>query len=464
VPPFSAAARHAAFLQKGPATTVSTAATVKHLDSTHVELEIAISAEELDSARERAFKQLVKNVRIPGFRPGKAPRRVFEAQYGTAAIEERAMDAVVPDAYSRALQENDLDPVDQPQMELMPEEDGQPLRVRATVFVRPQFALHDYKGVPLQGPPTTVSDTELETALEALRKDQGILVPANRPVELSDTPTIDYEGKIDGVPFEGGKAEGQPTEILQDRFIPGFASGIVGMKAGQTKEIEAHFPEDYGTPELAGKTAVFTVTVHENKAAELPALDDDFAKRFGREDGTLDTLRDELRNRLEAQKREQQRRGLTGALLEKLMAAHDFALPAVLVDREAESLAKQAKGYIEQAGLGWEQYLEQQGKTQESLDAEYRTEAEKRVKGSLIIEAIAKAENVQATNADIEAEVAQLSRQYQQPHEAILEMLRSNFNALVDGIVRTKTVEFVLDHATITEVAAPAEATNASPA
>ncbi len=445
-------------------TTVPTAATVKHLDPTQVELEIAISAEELAAARERAFKQLVKNVRIPGFRPGKAPRRVYEAQYGTAAIEERAMDAVVPDAYSRALQENGLDPVDRPQMELIPDEEGQPLRVRATVSIRPQFALHDYKGIPLEGTSTAVSDDEVEAALAALREDQGTLVVVERPVALGDTPTIDYIGKIDGVPFEGGEAERQPTEILAERFIAGFADGIVGLSAGESKEVEAHFPGDYSNAELAGKAAVFAITVHENKLMELPELDDEFAKRFGREDGTLASLRDDLRNRLEAQKREEQRRHVTGLLLEKLMGAHEFALPPVLVDREIANLASQAKGYIERAGLGWEQYLAKEGKTQESLDAEYRSEAEKRVKGSLIVEAIGKAENVQATSADIEAEVAQLSRQYQQPREAILEMLRSNFNALVDGIVRTKTVEFLLDHANITEVAASAQATSGSPA
>ncbi len=440
---------------------MSTAATVKHLDSTQVELEIAISPEELDAARERAFKSLVKNVRIPGFRPGKAPRRIFEAQYGTAAIEERAMDAVVPTAYTRALRENDLDPVDQPQMELMPEEDGQPLRVRATVYVRPQFELHDYKGIALEGESTQVSDGELEAALQSLRKDQATLVPVDRPVALGDTPTIDYTGKIDGVAFEGGTAQGQPTEIAEDRFIPGFATGIAGMSAGDTKDVEAHFPAEYGNAELAGKTAVFTVTVHENKTAELAELDDEFAKRFGREDATLASLRDELRNRLEAQKRQNQRRALTSVLLEKLMAAHDFALPSVLVEREAESLANEARGYVERAGLSWDAYLEKQGKTQEALTAEYAAEAQKRVKGSLLIEAIAKVETIAATNADIEAEVAQLSRQYGQPREAILEMLRSNFNALVDGIVRTKTVEWLLDHAAISE---PAEATNASPA
>jgi trigger factor len=438
------------------------AATVKRLDPTQVELEIAIEQSELDAARDRAFRQLVKNVRIPGFRPGKAPRKIFEAQYGTAGIEERAMDAVVPDAYSKALQENDLEPVDRPQMELLPEEEGQPLRVRATVSVRPQIKLAEYKGIALEGGSTAVTDAEVEAALAGLRKDAGTLVPADRPVALGDTPTIDYTGKIDGVAFEGGTAENQPTEIDAERFIPGFADGIVGMTADETREVEAHFPPDYQNAELAGKTAIFTVKVHENKIAELPEIDDAFAQRIGTEESTVGTLRDDLRGRIEAHKRMNQRRELTGVLMDKLLAANEVALPAVLVDRETESLAKEAKGYVEQAGVEWSTYLENQGKTEETLLAEYRTEAEKRVKTSLLIEAIAKAENIVATEGDVEAEIAQLSRQYRQPREAILELLRPNFNALIDGVVRTKTVEYLLDHATITE-AAP-EATSPSQA
>jgi len=429
------------------------AATVKHLDPTQVELEIAISDAELNEARERAFRQLVKNAKIPGFRPGKVPRKIFEAQYGTGAIEERAMDAVVPSAYSKALKENDLEPVDQPQMELVPEEDGQPLRVRATVYVRPHFELHDYKGVVLEAQPIVISDEEVENALDGLRREASVLTPVDRPVALGDVPTIDYLGKIDGVPFEGGAADQQPTEIVEERFIPGFASGIVGLAAGETKDVEARFPDDYSNADLAGKTAVFSVTVHENKAAELPELDDDFAKRFVGEEGTLGSLRDDLRNRLEANARSRQRRALTGVLLEKLTGSHDISLPVVMVDREIESLETEAKSYVQRAGLEWAAYLEQQGKTEETLRDEYRAEAEKRVKGSLLIEAIAKAENITATPVDIEAEIAQLSRQYQQPRDAILEMLRPNFNALIDGIVRTKTVEFLLDHAAVTETA-----------
>ncbi len=441
------------------------AATVKHLDPTQVELEISISREELDAARERAFRELVKNVRIPGFRPGKAPRRVFEAQYGTSAVQERAMDAVVPKAYSKALEDNDLEPVDQPQMELLPEEDDGNVRLRATVAVRPQIELGTYKGIALVGPSTVVTDERFDEALASLRKEAGTLVPVDRPVAEGDVPTIDYEGKIDGVAFEGGTATGQSTEIASDRFIPGFAEGIIGMSAGETKEIEARFPADYTQAELGGKTAIFTVRVLENKIVELPELDDEFAKRFGGEGATLASLRDELRNRLEANARVVQRREVTPALIETLLAAHDFPLPAVLLERETDGLANEARSYVERAGLTWEDYLEKQGKTEDALRLEYAEEAKKRVASSLLLEAIAKAENVTATNADLEAEIAQLSRQYGQPREAIVEMLRPNFEALVANIVRTKTIEFVLDHATISEAAKPAggEAASSEP-
>ena len=430
---------------------MSATATVKHLDPTQVELEIAIPQADLESARERAFRDLVKNARIPGFRPGKVPRKIFEAQYGAQGIEERAMDAVVPQAYSKALQDNDLEPLERPQMELLPVEDeAGPLRLRATVAVRPQIELGSYKGIEVSGPSIDVTDKDMNDALTQLAKDAGTLVPVDREVQLGDTPTIDYLGKIDDVPFDGGSAQNQATEILEDRFIPGFASGIVGMKAGETKDIETKFPDDYQSTELAGKTAIFTITVHENKISEPVALDDELAKKFMGPDATLDGLKDDLRNRLEANARERRKRAVSGELLEKVIAAHEIPLPEVMVKAEAEGLENEAKGYIERAGIKWDDYLEQQKKSEDELRAEYRTEAEKRVKTSLILEAIAKAEHISATGDDIEAEVQNLSRQYQQPREVIMNMLRENVNALIDGIVRTKTVEFLIDNAVIT--------------
>ena len=431
---------------------MSATATVKHLDPTQVELEIAIPQEDLESARERAFRDLVKNARIPGFRPGKVPRKIFEAQYGSQGIEERAMDAVVPQAYSQALQDNDLEPLDRPQMELLPiEDESGPVRFRATVPVRPQFEVHDYKGIEIDGPSIAITEKDFEAALNQLAKDSGTLVPVERPVELGDTATIDYSGKIDDVPFEGGTATNQATEILEDRFIPGFATGIVGMSAGETKDIEAKFPDDYQATELAGKTAIFTITVHDVKLSEPAPLDDELAAKYRGEGATIDALKDDLRNRLEANAIERRKRAVSSALLEKIVEKHEVPLPDVLVQRESESLENEAKSYIERAGLTWEDYLEKQGKSIDEIRGEYREEAERRVKVSLVLEAIAKAEHITATADDIEAEVQNMSRQYQQPREAIMNMLRENVNALIDGIVRTKTVEFLIDNAKIHE-------------
>jgi trigger factor len=437
-------------------------ASVKQLDPTLVELEIEISEAELDAARERAFRELVKNVRIPGFRPGKAPRKVFEAQYGTDGIAERAMDRVVRDAYPRALKENALEPVDEPQMELLPEEEGRPLRLRATVSVRPPIELAEYKGLAVDAQPATVTDEDLERSLEALRREAATLVPVDRPVEAGDVPTLDYEGRIDGVPFDGGKAENQPVELIADRFIPGFVAGIVGMQAGEERQVEAAFPEDYSNAALAGKKPVFSVKVHENKKAEIPALDDAFAQRFGGEKATLEALRSDMRRRLELQAFNHAQRRRTSQLVDQLLSAHDFALPVVMVERETEHLWNEERGRIERAGLTWEAYLEQQGKTPEQMRADYHTEAERLVKTTLLLEEIAKREKIEATPGDVEAEVASLARQYGQSREAILQMLRPNLHSVVDGIVRSKTLDFLLRNAQV--AGTPPEATPSAPA
>jgi trigger factor len=430
-----------------------TATTLKRLDQTQVELEIAITAAEFEAAQDRAFRTLVKSARIPGFRPGKAPRKVFESQYGSATIAERAMDDIVPAAYTEALKEHDLDPIERPTMEFLPEEPGHPVRVKATVAVRPLIELKPYKGVALTGPPTAVADSDVEKSLEALRREFSTLSPVDRPVALGDVATLDYVGTIDGVAFDGGSATNQPTEILEGRFIPGFADGIVGLRAGEEKEVEAHFPADYANAELAGKTAVFHVRVHDVKERELPELDDAFAQRF-REGATVADLRNDLRARLESNAKSRARRAMTAPLMEALLGDHEVAAPAILVERESKSLLDEARSYASQAGVPWDDYLSQQNMDEHALAEQYRAEAERRVRSTLLLEAIAKAENIQVTSADLDIELSNLSRQYGQPKEAILEMLRPNLGAVADGILRSKTIEFLLDNANVTETAA----------
>ena len=248
------------------------ATTLKQLDPTQVELEISISPEEFRAATDAAFKQLARTAKVPGFRPGKVPRKIFEQQYGTARIVDRALEELVPEKYSQAVDEYKLEPLARPDMQLMPEADGLPLRFRAVVAVRPVIAVDKYTGIELEAQPAVATDDEVTAALESMRKDAATLVPVDRPAELGDTVSLDYEGKIDGVPFEGGTATGEQTEVVESRFVPGFAAGIVGMRAGETKDVAVTFPADYGAAELAGKDAIFTMTVHEVKEPELPVL------------------------------------------------------------------------------------------------------------------------------------------------------------------------------------------------
>ena len=216
--------------------------TLNRLDPTQVELEIPITPEELAAAQERAFRRLAKNVKLPGFRAGKVPRKVFEQTYGTEAIASEALEDVVPEVYARAVREHESLPVARPKMELLPAEEGQAFALKATVAVRPAIELSNYKGIEVEREAPAIDDDDVERSIAALAKERATLVPVERPAQLGDVATLDYEGKIDGVAFEGGTAKGQMTELDENRFIPGFASGIAGMSAGETKDVEAVFP------------------------------------------------------------------------------------------------------------------------------------------------------------------------------------------------------------------------------
>lgn len=397
-------------------------------------------------AEERAFKRLVKRAKLPGFRPGKVPRKIFEQTYGSHTISNEAMEDVVPAVYAKAVREHDLEPVDRPQMEVLPEEDGQPTRVKAVVEVRPHIDLGEYKGLEITRPAVEVTDADVDRTLASLARDRGTLVPAERPAQLGDIVTMDYEGKVDGVAFEGGTAKGQQTELDDNRFIAGFATGIAGMSAGETKDVEAHFPAEYQQTELAGKTAIFTVTVHEVKQLEVPPIDDEFAKAASQHEN-LEQLKSDIRERLQKVAEQRRRRDVGNDLVEQLVNAHDFPLPETMIERETESMLQDAAGMGARMGMSFEQYLEASGKTEESLRSELAPEAAKRVKATMLLEAIAKAENITASASDLQNELKSLAQQYGQPVERIRAALGNNVLSLMDSIVRTKTVEFLIENA-----------------
>jgi trigger factor len=419
---------------------------LNRLAPTQVELEIPISPEDLAAAEDRAFRKLAKNVRLPGFRAGKVPRKVFEQTYGAQTIVSQAIEDVVPAAYGRAVREHDLEPVDRPKMEVVDEADGRPRLLKATVEVRPEIALGEYKGLAAAGEPEAVTDEDVDRSITALAKERATLIPVERPAAMGDVVTMDYRGAVDGEAFEGGSAEGQVTELAEGRFIPGFIEGIVGSSAGEQREVAVRFPDDYGEATLAGKDAVFAITVHDVKALELPAIDDAFASSISPNE-TLEALKADVRARLETIAASRARRATGNVIMEQLLEAHDFPLPASMVDAEVDSMINDATSSAAQVGATFEQYLEQAGKTEEELRAELRPDAEKRVKGTLLIEEIAKREQIAATPADVGEELAALARQYGQPVDRIRKALGNNVLSLMDGIVRNKTLEFLVDNA-----------------
>ncbi|MGH7737026.1 MAG: trigger factor [Candidatus Tyrphobacter sp.] len=412
------------------------------LAPTEVELEIPLAPDELAAAEQRAFQRVSKKVRLPGFRAGKVPRRLFEQTYGTDAIASEALDDIAPIAFKRALREHELDPIDRPTFEILPSEQGEPIRIKARVEVRPTFDLGQYKGVKVTVPAMVVTDDQVERTLAQVARDRATLVPVEREARLGDAVTIDYEGRIDGTPFEGGSAQRREVELSEERFIPGFAGGIVGMRPGESKSFEAAFPSEYPQAEYAGKSAEFRVTLHEVKEVDVPPIDDELAKNASQVE-TIEELRRDVRVRLEAVAKGRRRRAAGNAVMEHLLNVLDVPVPRGLLEREIESIAaSQARG----------------GENQDAEAAEStEAQAAKRVKAGLVLEAVAKAERIEATQAEIKEEIAALARSYGQPPERMRKAIGSNLRPLTEGIVRAKAMDLLIESA----VVEPAEALTA---
>ncbi|MBV9264240.1 MAG: trigger factor [Candidatus Eremiobacteraeota bacterium] len=403
--------------------------TLTRLAPTQVALEFSIDDQELAAAEERAFRKLSKDVRLPGFRKGRVPRKIFEQNYGSESVTSQAVDDVVPQLYARALEEHALSPVQRPTVEVLEESDGRPSRLKATVEVRPEITLPAYRGITVSRPLATVSESEVDRSLTALAKERGTLIPVDRPAAMGDVATIDYEGKIDGTPFEGGRGENEIVELSEGRFLPEFLSGIVGMRAGESTSVEVHFPAEYRAAELAGKSAEFTIALKELKEYELPALDDEFAKQVSHHQSIAE-LRADVRRRLEAIATARARQAMGNAIVSQLLAAAEFPLPPSLVEAEVAHLSEDLPEDAEP-------------EARESL----RPSAESHVKATLLIEEIAKAEKITASPADVALELEVLARRYGQPVGRIRKALGNNVASIIDGIVRNKTLDFLIDNA-----------------
>ncbi len=384
-----------------------------------VKLTIEVPAEELEKALQRAYNKQKKSISIPGFRKGKVPRQIVEKMYGPAVFYEDAANDLIPQAYSDAAKESGQDIVSRPVIDIVQIEKGNPFIFTAQVAVKPEVTLGKYVGVTVTEIDTEVSDEEVDTAINKERENNARLVTVeDRAVEKGDTAVIDYEGTVDGVPFDGGKAENHSLEIGSGQFIPGFEDQLIGKNTGDELDVNVTFPEEYHAKDLAGKDAVFKVKIHEIKTKEIPELDDEFAQDVSEFD-TVDEYKESVKAKLKEQKAANAKRVQQDEALEKVIEDSQMDIPEAMIQTQCDNMINQFAQQMAQSGLSIDQYMQMSGSTIDQLREQIRPDAEKRIKSDLVLDAIAKAENIEVSEEDIDAELAKMAEAYKMEVEQL---------------------------------------------
>ena len=408
-----------------------------------------IGQDKIKPALDQAFNKVKKNLNAPGFRKGHMPRAVFNQQFGEEALYEDALNALLPAAYQAAVAELNLDVVAQPKIDIQSMEKGQEWTLTAEVVTKPEVKLGDYKNLEVSVEASKeVTDAEVDEKVERERNNLAELIVKEGAAELGDTVVIDFVGSVDGVEFDGGKGENFSLELGSGQFIPGFEDQLVGAKAGETVEVNVTFPEQYQAEDLAGKDAKFVTTVHEVKAKEVPALDDELAKDIDEEVETLDELKAKYRKELESAKEIAFDDAVEGAALELAVAnAEIVELPEEMVHDEVHRAMNEFMGNMQRQGISPEMYFQLTGTTEEDLHKQYEADADKRVKTNLVIEAIAKAEGFEASDEEIEKEINDLASEYNMEVEQVRNLLSADM--LKHDIAMKKAVEVVTSTAKV---------------
>ncbi|WP_428909304.1 trigger factor [Niallia sp. Krafla_26] len=414
-------------------------------------LTVEVEVEKVNESLDAAFKKVVKQINVPGFRKGKMPRPLFEKRFGVESLYQDAIDLMLPEAYSSAIEETGIEPVDQPEIDVEQIEKGKSFIFTAKVTVKPEVKLGEYKGLEVEKFDTTVTDEDVDAEIKSLQERQAeLVVKEEGKAEIGDTVVMDFEGFVDGEAFEGGKADNYSLELGSNSFIPGFEDQLVGVATGESKDVEVSFPEEYHAAELAGKPAVFKVTVHEIKGKELPELDDEFAKDVDDEVETLDALKEKIKNRLEHDKKHQEEHHMQDSVVEKATANAEIDLPEVMVNNEVNRMLQEFEQRLQMQGMNLELYFQFSGQSEEDLRGQMKEEAEQRVRGSLTLEAIAKAENIEATEEEVNEELEKMSQMYNMTVENIRAAL-GNLDAVKGDVQARKTVQFLVDNSKTVE-------------
>lgn len=421
-------------------------------------LTFEVPVEEFDQALDEAFKKVSKDVEIPGFRKGRVPRKLFEARFGVEALYQDAVDIVLPDAYVKAIDETGIEPVEQPEVDIENIEKGEPLVFTATVTVKPEVTLGEYKGLEVEEQSVEVTDEDVDHELEHLREDHAeLVVKEDGKVEDGDTVVMDFEGFMDGEAFDGSKGENHSLEIGSGQFIPGFEEQLIGKETGEDTEIELTFPEDYHAEELAGKDATFKVKIHEVKYKELPELDDEFAKDVDDEVETLDELKKKKREELETQRKQNAENQQKETLVQKASENAEADIPPEMVDTELDQMVREFEQQLQMQGMTMEMYTQFSGQDESELKEQMREDAEKRVKTNITLEAIANKEEIEVSDEDVDAEMENMASSNGVDVEQIRQILGANTEALKGELRARKTIEFLLEESKMVPAAGDEE-------
>jgi len=433
---------------------------VEKLEKSRVALEIEVGAEEFEAAVAKAYAKQRSKISVPGFRPGKAPRKMIEKLYGPEVFYNDAIDAAFPEAYEKAVESEKLDTIGYPEVELVGDVTKDGFTFKATVAVYPDVKLGKYKGISAPKEEVKVSADDVKQRLNEMAERNARLVSVDRKAKKGDTAVIDFEGFDNGVPFAGGKGEGHELELGSGSFVPGFEDQVIGMKAGEEKDIDITFPEDY-QKDLAGKKVVFHVKVNEVKFKELPKLDDDFAKDVSEFD-TLDELKADIKKQIEADRQKAVDVAFENALIEKVADTIDCEIPEVLIEQQCRRFLEEFKSRIMAQGIPYDQYVKMTGMDEKKFMEEGREPALKQVKMDLAIAQIIEEEKLEATPEEIEEEYKKLSGYYGMDVEMVKKYLGEN--EVRTQVLNTKAVAVVVDNAKATKPAAKKAAKKADDA
>lgn len=416
-----------------------------------VKLTFEIAADKFEDAVQKTYLKNVKKISVPGFRKGKVPRAMVEKYYSEGVFYEDALNLVLPDAYEEALKESGADAVARPEIDVEEIKKGEPIVVTALVTTRPEVKLGDYKGIEIKKLEHTVSDEDVEAQLkDAQKKNAREITVEDRAAENGDIVTIDFEGFSDGIAFPGGKAEGYDLEIGSGSFIPGFEEQLIGTKTDDELEVNVTFPEEYHAADLAGKPAMFKVKVHEIKKREYPELDDDFASEVSEFD-TLEEYKADIRKKLEERAERETKAEVENAVIDKACENAEVEIPAAMIEAQIDRMvAGFAQRISYEGGLTMDQYMQYTGITKEQMRENFREQAEKQVRVSLVIDAVSKEEKLEASEDEKAEKIDEMAKQYGMETDKLKEYLTADdLENIEREVIFTKAINMMVDNAVI---------------